>query len=88
METETITLDRFMKNISKVPAIIKVRAEGHAICGLEGMRNIIRSTEDIELILEPDPRMIERARYRSEKLLEEVNQVFILQTANRGRPIT
>jgi hypothetical protein len=31
--------------------------EGHEICVLEGMRNILRNIEDIKLILEFNPKM-------------------------------
>ena len=57
IEVKTVTLDKFIKDIPKIPTIIKVDTEGHEICVLEGMRNILRNIEDIKLILEFNPKM-------------------------------
>lgn len=75
IEVKTVTLDKFIKDIPKIPTIIKVDTEGYEICVLEGMRNILRNIEDIKLILEFNPKMLKRAGFQPEKLLKEVNQL-------------
>jgi FkbM family methyltransferase len=70
----TVGFDGFIKDIPKVPTIVKIDTEGHEVCVLEGMRKFLRNIEDVKLILEFNPKMLTGAGYQPEKLLEEVNQ--------------
>lgn len=75
IEVETITLDDFLGDIPKVPTVIKIDSEGHEICVVEGMRNILTNTDDIKMVIEFNLSILRSAGYKPEDLLEEIKQL-------------
>jgi FkbM family methyltransferase len=74
IEVETVCLDNFLKNIPKVPTVIKIDTEGHEICVLEGMEDILRYTKNIKLLVEFNPRCLSKAGYEPQDLLRKISQ--------------
>lgn len=74
VELEAVTLDSLIKEAPKVPVIIKVDTEGHEICVLEGMDEILRNTADIKLIVEFNPKCLRIAGYEPSDLLKKILQ--------------
>jgi len=74
VELEAVTLDNLIKEIPKVPVIIKIDTEGHEICVLEGMEKILRNATDITLIVEFNPKCLRGAGYDPTDLLKNILQ--------------
>ena len=75
IEVRAVTLDKFIKDIPKVPTIVKVGTEGHEIRVLEGMRNILKDCEDIKLFIEFNPTCLKNSGSQPEDLLEMVGKI-------------
>jgi len=74
VELEAVTLDSLIKEVPKVPVIMKVDTEGHEICVLEGMDEILRKTSDVKLIVEFNPKCLRSAGYEPSDLLKKILQ--------------
>lgn len=73
IQIKTITLDSFLKDALKVPTFIKIDTEGHEMCVLEGMKNILETTEDIKLLIEFNPELLKRAGNKPGDLFRKIN---------------
>lgn len=68
MTVETVCLDNFLKNHNKEKILIKIDAEGHEIAILNGMKNIIKNSLDIEMFIEFNPEMLKISGYDPSEL--------------------
>lgn len=85
-EVETVTFDNFLKDTPRIPTIIKIDTEGHEIFVLEGMKNILKNTEDIKLLMEFNPKMLSSGGCQPEELLDKLSQFgFNIFFINDGR---
>jgi len=74
VELEAVTLDSLIKEVPKVPVIIKIDTEGHEICVLEGMDKILRKATAVKLIVEFNPKCLRTAGYEPSDLLKKILQ--------------
>ena len=74
VKLEAVTLDSLIKEVPKVPVIIKVDTEGHEIRVLEGMDEILRNAADMKLIVEFNPKCLRSAGYEPSDLLKKILQ--------------
>jgi FkbM family methyltransferase len=72
---KSISLDNLLKNNPKAPTIIKIDTDGHELCVLEGMRNVIKKNQEIKLIIEFNPKMLRSAGFKPEVLLEKLYEL-------------
>jgi hypothetical protein len=72
---KTVALDSFLREIPKVPLIIKIDVEGHEIYVLEGMKGIIEAATDLMFFIEFNPDSLKSAGFRPEELLEKIDQL-------------
>ena len=75
IEVQTVCLDNILKKSPKVPTIIKIDTEGHEPYVLQGMKKLLRDSENVKLIIEFNPKCLRSAGYKPENLLEEVSQL-------------
>lgn len=75
IEVKTVVLDSFLREIPKVPLIIKIDVEGHEIYVLEGMRGIIEDATDLMFFIEFNPDSLKSAGFQPEDLLEKIDQL-------------
>ena len=74
VDVQAVTLDSLINKAPKVPVIIKVDTEGHEICVLEGMDEILRNAADIKLIVEFNPKCLRSAGCNPSDLLKKILQ--------------
>ncbi len=78
IDVEALTIDDFLRgsDISHdLPVIIKIDTEGHDLIVLEGMKETLKSIEDVKLFIELNPKCLKSAGYQPEDLLEKVSQL-------------
>lgn len=75
IEVKAVALDSFLREIPKVPLIIKIDVEGHEIYVLEGMKGIIEAATDLMFFIEFNPDSLKSAGFRPEELLEKIDQL-------------
>jgi len=75
IKVETVALDSLLRDVSKVGIVIKINTEGHEICVLRGMRNLLSNTNDVILLVEFNPLILRKAGYKPEDLLTELSQL-------------
>jgi FkbM family methyltransferase len=75
IEVQAMCLDSFLRKTPKVPTIVKIDAEGHEPNVLQGMKKLLKDSEDIKLFIKFDPRCLRNAGYEPEDFLEEVSQL-------------
>lgn len=87
VETETITLDEFFRNNKKID-VIKIDVEGFEPVALEGMKEIIKSNDNLILITEFYPNALKRAGYSPEKYKDDlINLGFNLTEFGEGKKL-
>jgi FkbM family methyltransferase len=89
IEVETVSLDRFLGKTPKVPVVVKVDAEGHEPYVLHGMKRLIRTSVDIKMIIEFNPKCLSKGGYKPEQFMEEIFRLgFDIYAVDDGRRLT
>jgi len=75
IDVRTVRLEDFLAATPTVPIIIKMDTEGHEPHILQGMKNLLKNSEDIKLIIEFNPKCLKNAGYAPEAFLKEVSDL-------------
>lgn len=82
VSVKTTRLDTLLEKMSPCPAVVKVDVEGHELAVLRGLEKTLARFPDISLLLECNPKMLDRAGQSAEHLLKELERlgfsVFLL----------
>lgn len=65
----SISLDEALGDVPGGPTMIKIDTEGHELCVLAGMKNILAHTDDLKLVVEFNPSSLRSAGSKPEELL-------------------
>ncbi|MDI6896840.1 FkbM family methyltransferase, partial [Methanocella conradii] len=75
VKVKTIALDTLINDVPESHVIIKIDVEGHEISALNGMANLLKRIENVELFVEFNPKMIQKSGRKPEDLLRLIDRM-------------
>lgn len=75
IEVEVVQLDRYIDSISAGPILIKMNVAGNEYKVLEGMQELIRTHEDVRLVIEFNPVCLNANGVSPQSLLEKIDNL-------------
>ena len=87
IEVQTVSLDGFLQLSPDMHVIIKVDTDGHEPHVLRGMKNLLRESSGVSLLVEFNPKCLRKAGHQPEQFLEEIFalglEIHAIDEANR-----
>jgi FkbM family methyltransferase len=74
ISVKCITLDSYFSNIDKKISFIKIDVEGQEPRVLKGMKNILKESTKLKILLEYNPKLMKFFGYAPEKILDDLTK--------------